>query len=166
MKYKKRWGFSLFLVWGLLKLSFAQEVIPVSGGEAAGVDGTVGYSVGQLFFTSHEATQGVLFEGVHQPYEISVVTELPEMKNVDLSLSVFPNPVSEFLYLTIDDFSKSENWFCQLFDAQGNLLHSDAVSVFRKKIYLERFAAGAYFLKVFNAEKGASEIRTFKILKK
>lgn len=166
MKYKKRWGVTLFLVWGLLKLSSAQEVIPASGGEAFGVDGSIGYSVGQLFSTSHEAAQGLIFEGVHQPYEITVVTELPEMKNVELSLSVFPNPVSDFLYLTIDDFSKSENWFCRFYDAQGNLLYSDAVSECRKKIDLKPIEAGVYFLKVFNAEKGASETKTFKVLKK
>jgi hypothetical protein len=167
MKHKTRWAFSLFLLWGMLCVSFAQEGMPASGGQASGEDGNVGYSVGQLFVSSHEGTGGSIQEGVHQPYEISVVTELPETKHIELNFSVYPNPASEFLYLTIKDFSEKENWICRLYDGQGNLLQADNVYEARKTFDLKSLPPGVYFLKVFNAERDSSvEVKTFKVLKK
>jgi hypothetical protein len=58
--------FFLFLASVLLatQLVYSQEAFPVSGGEALGFGGSGSYTVGQVFYTSHTATTGVVSQGV------------------------------------------------------------------------------------------------------
>lgn len=167
MKHKIRWGFSLLLVWSIPCISSAQEVFSASGGQAFGSDGKIGFSVGQLFASSYEGTEGSIQEGVQQPYEISIVTELSEAKFIDLDFSVYPNPVSEFLFLTINDGLVTDNWVYRLYDRQGNLLQTEHVKEVRKEIQLKSLPPGLYFLKVLKLNQDSlTEVKTFKILKK
>jgi hypothetical protein len=77
--------------------------VNASGGDATGTSGTVAYSVGQVVYTSNTGSTGSVAQGVQQSYEIFMVgikeTEL------NISLSVFPNPTSDNLTLQISNYN-------------------------------------------------------------
>ena len=86
MKYKKKLLTAVMLLGlgGLTSLQ-AQEAIPATGGEASGSGGSASYTVGQVVYTTNVGTNGnSVAEGVQQPYEISVVTGIPEAKDISL----------------------------------------------------------------------------------
>jgi hypothetical protein len=89
----------------LLCLSFyfvgqAQEVIPASGGNASGSSGSASYSIGQTSYTTNTGTNGTVAQGIQQPFEISVVTGINEVKGIVLQCSAYPNPVTNYVILS------------------------------------------------------------------
>ena len=98
-------------------------------------------------------------QGVQQPYEISITTGLAKTE-INLKLSAFPNPTTNYLMLQIDNFDKNLSY--QLFDFSRKLLESNTIVENSTIIKMEQLSTGSYFLKVFQNNK---EIKTFKIIK-
>jgi hypothetical protein len=48
----------------VLQLSYAQETIPSTGGNASGTGGASSYTVGQLVYTTNISTAGLKIKGV------------------------------------------------------------------------------------------------------
>lgn len=162
MRHKKVKLCAVFLlVLGLTELT-AQEAIPASGGEASGVGGSVSYSVGQLVYTTNTGTNGSIAQGVQQPYEISVVTAIEEANGINLSVSAYPNPTTDYLTLSVDNFETS-NLSYQLYDMQGKLLERKIIKGNHACIAMSNLLPATYFVKVTESNK---EIKTFKIVKK
>ena len=100
----KRLEFSALLVFGLgLTGLQAQESINATGGIASGSGGSMSYSVGQIVYTTNTGTNGSVAQGVQQPYEISAVIGIEEFNGINLYVSVYPNPTSDYLTLSIGD---------------------------------------------------------------
>src|SRR6056297_4018314 len=93
----------------------AQESVNATGGNALGSGGSASYSVGQVAYQTHTGTNGSVSEGVQQPFEISVVTGIEEAKGINLSVSAYPNPTTDYLTLRIDELEISNLSF-QLYD--------------------------------------------------
>jgi hypothetical protein len=154
----------LFLLFILSFISpvFSQSAIPAAGGDASGTGGSVSYSVGQLFFKSHSGSDASVQEGVQQPFEISVLSALPEAKGINLSLRAYPNPTSAYLTLEVKDLDFQALNF-QLYDIQGRLLHGGEISSTYTAIEMTKLDASMYFLKVIHKNR---EIQVFKIIKR
>jgi hypothetical protein len=161
MKHKKaKLCAVLLLVLGITVLH-AQESIPASGGNAAGSGGSVSYTVGQVVYTAHAGTNGSTAQGVQQPYEISVVTALPEAGGIYLICQAYPNPAAEFVKLEVENH-KTGNLTYQLYDSNGKLLETQKVESNETSIDMSKLVIATYFLKVRLDNK---EIKTFKIIK-
>ena len=65
----------LTLVLGTIK---AQEAVASAGGESSGSGGSVSYTLGQTFYSTHDGTTASIAEGVQQAIEVSVVTGIIE----------------------------------------------------------------------------------------
>lgn len=139
----------------------AQEAIVTSGDDAAGSGGTVSYSVGQVVFQTYTGTNGSTVEGAQQPYEISVVTGIQEVKGINLKVLAYPNPAADYLILQVKDIELS-NLSYQLYDIRGKLLQNEKITGNVTSIVMSNLASTTYFLKVTNGKK---EIETFKIIK-
>lgn len=150
----------LLLGLGLTGLQ-AQEAIPATGGNASGSGGSVSYSVGQVAVNTNTGTTGSETQGVQQPYEISVVTGLPEAEEISLDFSAYPNPASDYIRLKAENY-KTENLTYQLLDLSGQVLESKKLDKSETIIGMNNFASAAYFLKVIRDKK---EVKTFKIIK-
>lgn len=146
-----------------LALSFlqAQETVNTSGGNALGSNGTASYSIGQVAYQIHSGTIGTLTEGVQQPYEISLITAIEAAKGINLSVSVYPNPTSYNLTLSIDEFNIS-NLSYQLYDMQGKLLKDEKITSNQTSIGIGNLISATYYLKVIQNNR---EIKTFNIIK-
>ncbi|MDD4385778.1 MAG: T9SS type A sorting domain-containing protein [Bacteroidales bacterium] len=144
----------------------AQESLNATGGNASGSGGSASYSVGQMVYTTHIGTNGSVAEGVQQPYEISIVTGLEEAREINLSLTAYPNPTTEYLTLSIDDYVQTRYTLFQLsyqlYDMQGELLQSESITGNQTSIFMGNLVPATYFVKVIQGNK---EVKTFKIIK-
>jgi hypothetical protein len=149
-----------FLGLGLIGLK-AQECVNTASGNGSGSGGTVSYSVGQVTYQTHTGTNGSVAQGVQQPYEITVLTGLEEAKWINLSVSAYPNPTSDDLTLSIEEFNISYLTY-QLYDINGKLLQSENIIGNQTSIVMGNLLPATYFVKVIQDNK---EVKTFKIIK-
>ncbi len=161
MKHKKtKLSAILLLGLGLTGLQ-AQEAIPATGGNASGSGGSVSYSVGQVADKTNTGITGSETQGVQQPYEISVVTGLEDVKEISLNFSAYPNPTKEYVKLRTENY-KTKRLTYRLLDISGKILESKNIDKSETIINMKNFASAAYFLKVIRDKK---EVKTFKIIK-
>jgi hypothetical protein len=139
----------------------AQEVVAASGGNATGTGGFVSYTVGQVAYTTSTNTSGTVTQGVQQPYEIYVVTEIEDATGVSLEIVIYPNPASDFLKLLVED-GKLENLSYQIYDINGDLLQIGDLVGKETVIQMRKLLPAAYYLKISDNQE---EIKTFKIIK-
>lgn len=152
----------VLLATGLLWVGLAQahESVNASGGDASGIGGTVAYSVGQVVYTTNTDASGTVSQGVQQAYEIFTVgikeTEL------NISLSVFPNPTANNVTLQISDYN-NEKLSYQLYDMQGKLLNNGQVTAQQTQINTSSLPSATYFIHVVNQQN--KKVQSFKIIK-
>jgi len=150
----------LLLGLGLTGLQ-AQTSVNATGGNASGSGGSASYSVGKVVYTTNTGTNGSVAEGVQQPYEISVVTAIEEAKGINLSVSAYPNPTTDYLTLEVKDFELSNLHF-QLYDMNGKLLQNKKLTGTETQIDMSSYVPATYFVRVIAESKS---IKEFKIIK-
>ena len=158
MKYKKVKISVLLLGLGLT--AQAQQATTATGSDASGSGGTVAYSVGQIVYTTNTGTNGSVAQGVQQPYEISIVLGI-DNHTINLELTAYPNPTTNFLTLNVGNAELSTLNF-QLYDILGKLIESRKIISSSETIAIENLPTATYFLKVSNNN---NEVKTFKIIK-
>lgn len=127
----------------------AQQSVNVTGSNIKGSGGSVSYSVGQVFYTANTGTNGSVAEGVQQPYEISVVIEIVEAKNIILSVSSYPNPSNDYLILDIKNYIQTGPYLSQLsfqlFDINGKLLQNKKLTSAETQIDISNYMPSTFF---------------------
>jgi len=155
--------FLAFLLSFLLSFSVnaqtSHQVLSATGGDASGSGGSVAYSVGQIVYTTSTGTSGSVAQGVEQAYEISSVGIKETALNI--SLSIFPNPTSDYLTLKVEDYN-NEALSYSLLDEQGKLVLNEQITNQVTQVAMSNLARGAYFINVLQENK---KIQTFKIIK-
>ena len=154
-------AFVTFFVFVFGPVIRAQNAIPTSGGNATGSGGSVSYTVGQVVYTLITGSNGSSAQGVQQPYEISIVTEIVEAKDISLEIVVYPNPATDFVKLKIKNY-QVENLRFQLYDINSSLLQDNKIIGNEINIIMSNLLPATYFLKVTDNNK---VIKTFKIIK-
>ena len=161
MKLKKITTLTLVLVINGLAGLNAQEAVTVSGGNASGNNGFVSYSIGQVACIASDGTNGSVSEGVQQPFEIFSSKGLPAAKAINLVLTVYPNPATDYVLLETGDYNL-KNLSYQLFDITGKLLANKQIESSETRIAMTTLPAAVYLLKV---SINNSELKTFQIIK-
>jgi len=164
MRHKKlKLSAVLLLGLGLTGLQ-AQESVNAAGGNASGSGGSASYSLGQVVYTTYTGTNGSVSQGVQQPYEISEVTGIEEAKGINLSVTAYPNPATDYLTLRIDASTtlSIQSMSYQLYDMNGKLLQSEKITGNQTSIVMSNLVPATYFVKV---TEGNKEVKTFKIIK-
>jgi len=139
----------------------AQQNTITTGGNASGSGGSVSFSVGQVVYSSNEGTDGSEIQGIQQPYEIKVLTEIDGAKNIYLSVSASSNTTKDDLLLSVVDFKVSKLSY-RIFDTNGKLLESKKLGGTSTTINLSNFLFDTYFVKIYAKN---NEIKTFKVVK-
>ncbi|MDO9257146.1 MAG: T9SS type A sorting domain-containing protein [Bacteroidales bacterium] len=164
MRHKKvKLSAVLLLGMGLTGLQ-AQTAIIASGGNASGSGGSMSYSVGQIVYYTNSGTSASVAEGVQQPYEISVFTEVENAGAANFSISVSPNPVTDLINLKIIDSSSPNihSLSYQLYNSSGTLIMNREIETSEAIISLGNLVPATYFLAVSLSNK---EVKSFKIIK-
>jgi hypothetical protein len=144
---------------------YAQETVPSSGGNASGSGGSVSYTVGQVVYKTNSGTSGSVAQGVQQPYEISVETGNQEIKGITLSCSAYPNPVTDFIILDVDN-AENKKLSYLLYDLNGKMLDSKEIHENKTSVNMGIYVAGTYFMKITELQHTSlQEIKIFKIIK-
>jgi hypothetical protein len=143
------------------QLVCSQEALPVSGGEATGSGGSVSYSVGQVFYTTHSGTTGSVSQGVQHSFEFQTLSN-PALTTVKVTAVTYPNPTSDYVILKISD-SALNNLSYTLFDVTGKAISNGIITNGNTQIAMQQLAIGIYILKV---NRHNQELKTFKVIKK
>jgi len=138
----------------------AQSNTVTNGGEAIGGGGTVSYSIGQLDYVTATASSGTLTQGVQQPYEILLVTEIEEA-SIHSSISIYPNPTHDLIILKVEG-NNIESISYQLYDIQGKLLLIKEATGEQTTILMNEFVNGIYIIKIIDND---TIIKSVKIIK-
>jgi hypothetical protein len=144
-----------------LQLSYSQEIVPSTGGDATGAGGTSSFTVGQVFYTSNTSSTGSVSQGVQQAFEIQTLSN-PGLLTVQLTAVTYPNPTTDYVVLKITD-TALENLQYSLFDLNGKTIVSKKITTSSTEINMRNFSIGMYLLKL---TKKNQPIKTFKIIKK
>jgi len=144
-----------------LQLSYSQEIVPSTGGDATGAGGTSSFTVGQVFYTSNTSSTGSVSQGVQQAFEIQTLSN-PGLLTVQLTAVTYPNPTTDYDVLKITD-TALENLQYSLFDLNGKTIVSKKITTSSTEINMRNFSIGMYLLKL---TKKNQPIKTFKIIKK
>jgi len=151
--------FLAFLLSFSMNAQTSHQVLSATGGDASGSGGSVAYSVGQIVYTTSTGSTGSVAQGVEQAYEISSVGIKETALNI--SLSIFPNPTSDYLTLKVEDYN-NEALSYSLLDEQGKLVLNEQITNQVTQVAMSNLARGAYFINVLQENK---KIQTFKIIK-
>ena len=160
MNQKKNNLFTLAIM-GLSFNMYAQDAVPAGGGDASGSGGSASFTVGQVAYTTNNGPNGSSTQGVQQPYEISVVTAVQTGSGIGLFCSVYPNPVTEYIILKVENY-KLEGLSFQLYDVGGKLLLNDKIVSKETGLSMGDYSSASYLLKVMDHQ---NEVKTFKIIK-
>lgn len=152
---------ALYLIFQGLSL-YAQETIPVSGGDASGSGGYISYTVGQAAYTTNTSADGSVSQGVQLAFSISTLTELKTNGSVNLQCATYPNPTTDYLILQVYNH-ELKNLSYQLYDTRGKLLETKTVESTDTSIKMSHLISGSYLLKIL---QNNIEIKSFKIIKK
>lgn len=152
--------YAAFAFSTMFNISHAQESAAATGGDAMGNGGTVAYSIGQVVYTTNTENAGSVAQGVQHAYEIFTVGI--NETTLQISLSVYPNPISENLNLIVSNLS-NEKLSYQLVDIQGKLIGTGEVTSQQTQINTSSLAAATYFIHVLNQQN--QNIQSFKIVK-
>jgi hypothetical protein len=150
----------LFLVTQI-RPTLAQQATATAGGEGAGEGGSVSYTVGQNFYNTSADTAGSVHEGVQQPYEIVVITDIHSLFSSKVKLKVFPNPATDHLVLNVPEITQGD-LFYQIQNLKGEIVISGKIHQLETRINLDSQPKGIYLLYV-NLKQSSQKI--FKIVK-
>jgi len=138
----------------------AQESVSASGGNATGSGGTTSYTVGQVAYTSSSSSNGSVSAGVQQAYTITATTGIDET-NFNLKASVYPNPTTDLLVLSINELK--EEYRYQVLDMAGKLLTNGQLRDNQTQLDFSSYATGSYYVNIItNSNK---QIKTFQVIK-
>ncbi|MEG1718521.1 MAG: T9SS type A sorting domain-containing protein [Bacteroidales bacterium] len=161
MKNKQSLLFLLYLCLGTTFSTMAQQSINTSGGEVKGNNGSISYSVGQVFTQYASNPQGSISEGVQQSYELSCIA-IEGIQEIKLQAHVYPNPVQTKLFLSLENYDFNGCYYV-LYHLNGKQIGAEKLQNSTTEIAMDTYAAGTYLIKVYSDSKA---LKTFKVIKK
>ena len=156
-----KFAISLLLIIAGANSLLAQNGTSAAGGEATGSDGSVSYSVGQVFFQSVSDMDGSVSSGIQQAYVISEVPGTWTTDDIQLKVSIYPNPVSDYLLLRLDQ-SVTGDLEYHLLDMNGKSQIRAKITGNESIIPVGQLSPSVYILKITSYD---NELKVFKIIK-
>ena len=152
----------LFLTFSLFSsgIILAQESVNTSGSNASGTGGAVSYTVGQVAYTNSSGSNGSVSAGVQQSYTITATTGVDE-NNFNLDVSVYPNPTTDLLVLSINELK--EEYRYQVLDMAGKRLTNGQLRNNQTQLDFSSYASGSYYVNIITNQN--KQIKTFQVIK-
>jgi len=79
---------------------------------------------------------------------VTGAVKVPSIENV--SIDIYPNPVTDYLTIALDDYEDQENISVSITDIAGKVVYERDLVSKKTEINLTQLSAGAYFLEVHN----------------
>jgi len=136
------------------------ELNPAAAGSYTGPDFTLCWSIGEGVIETFSENNVILTQGFHQPS--LKVTLVEESNYPDIQLSVFPNPVIDFLTI---DLNSEKNIKCvlELYEISGKLVLRKSLEgkKWTETLDMRNYSSNLYMLRVLDSNRGSLNI--FKI---
>ncbi len=166
--YNCLFGLSVFSFTNIKAQIASPLILNVGGGYSSNLDWNIGEHASIAFFISSNGLS--LNTGFLQPsiHSVSNVDD-PGFFTFADQLSLGPNPTSNLLHVKAP-FKELGNCSIQLVDARSNILLikeiRQSADAYETDIYLEKYHAGIYYLKVFfKPNIGVLKSMIYKIIK-
>ncbi len=140
---------------------YAQEVVSTAGCYGETSSGSLSWTVGEAVVETITDGSNSLTQGFQQSR--LVVTAIHELPGLDFTISVFPNPASDFLTVKVEKNDKLTHLMYLMYDINGKLLLQKMFEGKEITIFMRHFKPSTYILKVTEDNK---EVKTFRIIKK
>ena len=149
----------LFLVVIYCPVLLAQQVVATAGSSMRNASGNITYTIGEGVSQTISKGDKTLTQGFHQT--TLSVSSINEIKELDFTISVFPNPTYDFVNLVV---SKEDvlGFKYQIFDINGKLISQKKLLGNETYVSFQHLSSGLYLLKV---KDGSQELKSFKIIK-
>jgi hypothetical protein len=138
---------------------FAQEVVATAGNTLSNSGGSISITIGEGVANTLTKGDKTITQGFQQGnLSVSIVSVL---KDLEFSISVFPNPTSDVLTLRLTKEDLTGLQYL-LFDISGRLISQKNLEMNETTINVNQLNNGIYLIKV---QDGMKELKTFKIVK-
>lgn len=158
--YMKRY-FSIPILLLLGTYANAQQGALTSGGGSSSPGGSISYSIGQTIVQSQTMSGGSITVGLQQTYEVVVLTSLPQMEQLQLQCTLYPNPTQNQLLVQLGSF-KPDNLTYTLTDYSGKQITTGNLDSQTQELDMHDLPAGVYFLTL---SQQSQALKSFKIIK-
>ncbi len=139
---------------------YAQVAVSSTGGNIAGTNGSVSYTIGQIAYSTQTGSTGSVAQGVQHPYEIYLLSGT-QFSEIQVSIVAYPNPTPNVLIIDIENQEINTMRYV-LIDIQGREIAAAAITDTKSLLQLGNLPSASYILKIL---KQSNEIKTFKIIK-
>lgn len=137
---------SVFILHTSFGQTISQDVITTTGESVTNSAGYLSWSIGEPVIETDSSSDSYLTQGFQQP-GLVIVSSIDNFNNSD-GITVYPNPVTTSLYIKHDQEQAIQ---IDLVDALGRLVLKSTLSGQQNSIDLNSFAAGMYFLRVYDS---------------
>ncbi len=137
----------------------AQEAVAISGNHFANNEKQISWTIGEPVITTLSGENFQLTQGFHQSK--LVITAMDEISELELNISAFPNPTSDYLKLKVENGGQ-QDLYCTLYRADGRIILQKQIESSISEIPMYSYVSATYFLKIFDNNK---TLKTFKIIK-
>lgn len=152
---------SLFCFLTCFSQSYSTQVIASSGDEFKSSDILLTWTIGETITETITNNNFTLTQGFNQTKII--ITSIDHLPDLKFSISAYPNPTSEFVYLKIESENENiKNLQYQVINSKGSTILRKLISSNLVEIDFHNFSNGIYLLVVFD---NRTILKTFKILK-
>jgi len=147
----------LFVCTGILAQPL--EVVSSSGGTFQNGSMFVSFTIGEGFTGAHHNTGVILTQGFHQAVVAKLSRGVPVIDDYLSALSVYPNPVSDRLYIRTGDLP---GLYYELCDIRGKVIALGRLEGEGSHISFSALQPAVYLLKILNEK---NECKVFQIVK-
>ncbi len=141
-----------------------QEVVSSGGGFYENENFSFSSTIGEVFVETYSNDNYILTQGFQQT-KLTIVG-IEEISNLNYSITAFPNPVNDYITITINGENSSNNnqetMHYMVYDINGKVVDNQQFSGKSAEISFTTLLPSTYFIKIFENKK---EIKTFKVIK-
>ena len=137
----------------------AQELIATSGDYSETAIGSLSWSIGEPIIENAFNSDIILTQGFNQSK--LTVTAINEMIGLEMNISVYPNPTSDYLSIEANTDQQKE-FQINLYDLSGKLILQKDFFTGKETINMQEFKPAIYILKICTNN---TNIKTYKVIK-
>lgn len=139
--------------------SISPQVIASSGTHSTGSNIQLSWTLGEPVITTVSNGNNIITQGFHQT--LLTVTNVEENNLSEINISVFPNPTSEILNISLTNNQKDLQ--LELFDMNGKLLQTQSINATQNSTHvnMSEYARANYLLRLHAADGSVNN--TYKI---
>ncbi|TXB66995.1 T9SS type A sorting domain-containing protein [Vicingus serpentipes] len=136
----------------------AQEVISTQGDSYSNGGNSIDFTIGEPVTETVSDGTNDLTQGFHQT---NLTITLVEDLDLDFSVEVYPNPATDFINLSLENYN---GFTLHLFDVTGKILNQSTLKSPKTSVNVSEYPKGMYLLTLTNQKD--KKIKTYQIIKK